>query len=61
MVFHDKFLFNLVKDLFKEIDGLGKSITLRVQSERERFFDLGDIQKSTRYIVTFRAKKKLAN
>ena len=29
----------------------------RVQSESERIFDLGGIQKNTRYVVKFRAKK----
>ena len=41
IVFQHKLLFNLVKDLFKWIEGLGRSVTVRVQSERERFFDLG--------------------
>ena len=45
MVFQHKLLFNLVKDLFKWIEGLGRSVTARVQSERERIFDLGGIRK----------------
>ena len=45
IVFQHKSLFNLVKDLFKWIEGLGRSVTLRVQSEGERFFDLGGIRK----------------
>ena len=45
IVFQHKLLFNLVKDLFKWIEGLGRSVTVRVQSERERFFDLGCIRK----------------
>ena len=62
IVFQHKSLFNLVKDLFKWIEGLGRSVTVRVQSEGERIFDLGGIQKEylircqisrskTRYIV----------
>ena len=45
IVFQHKSLFNLVKDLFKWIEGLGRSFTVRVQSERERIFDLGGIRK----------------
>ena len=62
IVFQHKSLFNLVKDLFKWIEGLGRSVTVRVQSEKERIFDLGGIRKKylircqisrskTRYIV----------
>ena len=62
IVFQHKSLFNLVKDLFKWIEGLGRSVTVWVQSERERIFDLGGIRKKylmrcqisrskTRYIV----------
>ena len=62
IVFQHKMLFNLVKDLFKWIEGLGRSVTVRVQSEKERIFDLGCIRKKysvscqislskTRYIV----------
>ena len=62
IVFQHKSLFNLVKDLFKWIEGLGRSVTVRVQSEEERIFDLGGIRKEylircqisrskTRYIV----------
>ena len=61
-MFQHKSLFNLVKDLFKWIEGLGRSVTVRVQSEGERIFDLGAIRKKysircqflrsrTRYIV----------
>ena len=57
IVLQHKLLFNLVKDLFKRIEGLGRSVTGRVQSDRERIFDLVGIQKSTRYVVKFRAKK----
>ena len=45
IVFQHKSLFNLVKDLFKWIEGLGRSDTVRVQSEAERIFDLGGIRK----------------
>ena len=45
IVFQHKSLFNLVKDLIKWIEGLGRSVTVRVQSEGERVFDLGGIQK----------------
>ena len=62
IVFQHKLLFNPVKDLFKWIEGLGRSVTVRVRSERERIFDLGCIRKKylircqisrskTRYIV----------
>ena len=40
IVFQHKSLFSLVKDLFKWIEGLGRSVTFRVQSEEERIFDL---------------------
>ena len=61
-VFQNKSLFNLVKDLFEWIEGQARSVTVRVQSEVERFFDLGGIRKKylipshisrskTRYIV----------
>ena len=49
IVFQHKPLFNLVKDLFKWIEGLGRSVTVRVQSERERIFDLGGIRK--KYLI----------
>ena len=62
IVFQQKLLFNPVKDLFKWIESLGRSVTARVQSERERIFELGCIRKKysircqilhskTRYIV----------
>ena len=46
MVFHHKSLLNLVKDLFKWIEGLRRSVTVRVQSEGQRIFDLGGIRKN---------------
>ena len=45
MVFQHKLLLNLVKDLFKWIEGLRRSVTVRVQSEEQRIFDLGGIRK----------------
>ena len=62
IVYQHKLVFNLVKDLFKWFEGLGRSVTVRVQSESERIFDLGGIRKKysircqisrskTRYIV----------
>ena len=45
LVFQHKLLFNLVKDLFKWIEGLRRSVTVRVQSEGEWIFDLGAIRK----------------
>ena len=45
IVFQHKLLFNLVKDLFKWIEGLRRSVTVRVQSEGERIFYLGAIRK----------------
>ena len=62
IVFQHKSLLNLVKDLFKYFEGLVRSVTTRVQSDRKRIFDLGDIRKKylircqtsrskTRYIV----------
>ena len=49
IVFQHKSLFNLVKDLFKWIEGLGRNVTVRVQSEGERIFDLGGIRK--KYLI----------
>ena len=62
LIFQHKSLFNLVKDFFKWIEGLGWSVNVRLQSEAERTFDLGGIRKKylircqisrskTRYIV----------
>ena len=45
IVFEHKLVFNLVKDFFKWFEGLGRSVTVRVQSESERVFDLGGIRK----------------
>ena len=49
LMFQHKSLFNLVKDLFKWIEGLGRSVTVRVQSERERILYLGGIRK--KYLI----------
>ena len=57
IVFQHKLLFNLVKDLFKWIEGLERSVTAQVQSERKIIFDLDGIQKNTRYVVKFRSQK----
>ena len=62
IVFQHKVVFNLVKDLFKWLEGLRRSVTVRVQSEGKRIFDLSAIRKKystrcqisrskTRYIV----------
>ena len=62
LLFQLKSLFNLVKDLFNWIEGLGRSVTVQVQSEGEWIFELGGIWKKylircqisrskTRYIV----------
>ena len=62
IVFQHKSLFNLVKDLFKWIEGLRRGFNVRVQSEGDQIFELGGIQKKysircqnsrskTRYIV----------
>ena len=62
LIFQHKSLFNLVKDFFKWIEGLGRSVNVWLQSEAERIFDLGGIRKKylircqisrskTRYIV----------
>ena len=62
IVFQHKSVFNLVKDKFKWIEGLGRSVTVWVQSKGERIFDIGGILKNylircqisrskTRYIV----------
>ena len=57
LVFQHKLFFNLVKDLFNWLIGLGRSVTVQVQSERERVFDLGGIRKNTWYVVKFRTQK----
>ena len=62
LIFQHKSLFKIVKDLFKWIEGLGRSVNIQIQSEGERIFDLGGIRKKylircqtsrskTRYIV----------
>ena len=49
IMFQHKSLFNLDKDIFKWIEGLGRSVTVRVQSEWEKVFDLGGIRK--KYLI----------
>ena len=49
IMFQHKSLFNLVKDLFKWIEGLVRSFTTRLQYDRERVFDLGGIRK--KYLI----------
>ena len=44
-MFQHQLIFNLVKDLFKSTECLGRSATVRVQSESEQIFDLGGIRK----------------
>ena len=44
-MFQPKLVFNIVKDLFEWIEGIGRSVTTRVESEGERILDLGAIQK----------------
>ena len=62
LMFQHKSLFKLVKDLLKWIEGLWRSVNVRVQFEGERIFELGGIRKKylircqisrskTRYIV----------
>ena len=59
IVFQHKSLFKLVKDLFKWNEGLGRSVTTRVQSEGERIFDLGGIRK--KYLIRWQiSRSKLA-
>ena len=59
LMFQLKSLFNLVKDFFKWIEGLVRSITVRVQSEGERVFDLGGIWK--KYLIRSQiSRSKLA-
>ena len=55
IVFQHKSLFNLVKDLFKWIEGLVRSVTVRAQSEAEEIFDLGGIQK--KYSISFQISR----
>ena len=40
ILFQHKWLFNLVKNLLKWFEGLGRSVTVQVQSEKERVLDL---------------------
>ena len=38
-------IFNVVKDLFKSIEGLCRSVITQLGSNREVIFDLGGLQK----------------
>ena len=58
-MFQNKSLFNLVMDLFKWIECLERSFTVRVQSEGERVLTYLVYEKSTWYIVKFRAQSSL--
>ena len=49
LIFQHKSLFKLVKDLFKWIGGLGRSVNVRIKFEGERIFDLGGIRK--KYLI----------
>ena len=44
IMFQHKLLFNLVKDLFKCIEDLGRSVLVRVESEMGKNFDLSGLQ-----------------
>ena len=48
-VFQHKLLFKVVKGLFKRIGGLGRSVTVLVQCEGEKVFDIGEIRK--KYLI----------
>ena len=55
LIFQHKSLFNLVKDFFKWIEGLGRSVNVWLQSEGERIFDLGGIRK--KYLIRCRISR----
>ena len=59
MVFHHKLFFNLVKELFKRSEGLGKSFAVQVKSDRERVIDLVGIRRKLDTLSNL-APKKLA-
>ena len=44
-MFQHQLLFNLVKDLVKRIDGLGRSVIVRAKSESETTLNQGSIRK----------------
>ena len=59
IVFQNKSLSNLVKDLFKWIEGLERSFTVRVTSEGDWIFDLDGIRK--KYLIRCQiSRSKLA-
>ena len=57
--FQHKLLFNIVEDLFKWIEVLERSVNVRVQSERERNFDLGCIRKVPETLSNFALKNSI--
>ena len=59
IVFQLKLLFNLVKDLFKWIEGLRRNVTARVKSERRIIFDLDSIKKILDTLSNFALKNSL--
>ena len=44
-------------DLFEWIEGLGRILTVQVQSASEKIYNLGGMQKNIRYVVKFGAQK----
>ena len=50
-------VFNLVKDLFKQTEGLGRSVTGQVQFESGRFIDLDNVRKKYSIIFHFSPSK----
>ena len=59
IVFQNKSLFNLVKDLFNWIEGLGRSVTVRVQSEWERVLTYVVYEKVLDTLSNFALKNSL--
>ena len=57
VVYRHKLLINLVKDLLKWTEGLGRRVTVWVQSDRERVFTWVVYKKCTRWVLNFRAQK----
>ena len=57
-MFQHQLLFNLLKDSFKGIDGLGRSVAVRAKSESEKNFWTEVVyEKSNWYVVKFHAQK----
>ena len=59
LMFQHKSLFNLDKDLFKWIEGLGRSVTVRVQSEGEKFWPMWYAKKVLDTLSNCALKKSL--